>query len=242
MTITPSTHVLDIVTTAPATIAVFQRHHIEFCCAGRVPLEEVCVHEGLDLDSLIDELTAATEPFTETRDWHQASFAELVEHIQATYHRPLYEELPRLGAMLAKVVARHGHRLPDTLLPLQEVFAVLERDLVFHMRREDAILFPAILRLAEAPDGIDGDPHPLLAPITVMERDHANADRAIEGMRALTSGYQPPDDACPTFRGLYYGLLDLEHRMRLHVQLENDVLFPRALELGRPAPEGRHDA
>jgi regulator of cell morphogenesis and NO signaling len=234
MTITPASHVLDIVTAAPATIAVFQRHHIEFCCAGRVPLEEVCVHEGLDVDDLIDELTAATEPFAETRDWNQAPIAELVEHIQTTYHRPLYEELPRLGAMVAKVVARHGHRLPDTLLPLQEVFAVLDRDLQFHMRREDAILFPAILRLAETPDQATGDPHPLLAPITVMERDHDQVDRAIAGIRALTSGYQPPDDACPTFRGLYYGLFDLEHRMRLHVQLEHDVLFRRALALGDP--------
>jgi len=233
MTITPTTHVVDIVTTAPATIAVFQRHQIEFCCAGRVPLEEVCVHEGLDLDSLIDELTAATKPFAETRDWHEAPIAELVEHIQSAYHRPLYEELPRLRAMLAKVVARHGHRLPDTLLPLQEVFAVLERDLVFHMRREDAILFPAILRVAETPGQADGDPHPLQAPITAMERDHDQVDRAIAGIRALTSGYLPPDDACPTFRGLYYGLFDLEHRMRLHVQLENDVLFPRALARGQ---------
>jgi regulator of cell morphogenesis and NO signaling len=51
-------------------------------------------------------------------------------------------------------------------------------------------------------------------------------------IRLLTGGYEPPEDACPTFRGLYYGLAELEHRMRMHVHLENDILFPRALRLG----------
>jgi regulator of cell morphogenesis and NO signaling len=233
MTISPSTHVADIVTAAPATIAVFQRHHIEFCCGGRVPLRVVCENEGLDIFRLLDELTAATKPFTDTRDWHQAPLPDLVAHIQQAYHGPLYEELPRLAAMLATVVSRHGDRMPDTLPPLQATFSGLEHDLHFHMRREDAILFPAIVRFASQPNEQAREPHPLLGPITVMERDHAEADDALDSLRRLTAGYQPPDGACPTFRGLYHGLSDLEHRMRLHVHLENDILFPRALALGR---------
>jgi regulator of cell morphogenesis and NO signaling len=234
MTITPSDHVADIVTEAPATIAVFQRHRIEFCCAGHVPLEEVCAHEGLDLGGMIEELTAATQPFGETRNWQSAPLAELVAHIQASYHQPLYHELPRLAAMLAKVVQRHGDRFPGTLQPLQATFTGLERDLVFHMRREDAILFPAILRFASHADLLVASPHPLLGPIAAMEHEHADAHDALAMMRSLTSGYELPADACPTFRGLYYGLSELAHRMHLHVHLENDILFPRALALGRP--------
>ncbi len=233
MTITPAAHVADIVTSAPATIAVFQRHHIEFCCAGHVPLQDVCAHEGLDVREMVAELVAATEPFAETRDWHQAPLPDLVAHIQATYHQPLYGELPRLAAMLDKVLRRHGDTMPETLEPLHATFTSLHRDLEFHMRREDAVLFPAIVRFAAEPDFVAGYPHPLTGPITVMEHDHDDADTALATMRSLTSGYEPPDGACPTFRGLYYGLSDLEHRMRLHVHLENDILFPRALELGR---------
>lgn len=235
MTITPAAHVSDIVTSAPATIAVFQRHRIEFCCGGHVPLGEVCAHEGLDVDRMIDELTAATAPFDDTADWQTAPLADLVAHIQTTYHAPLYEELPRLAAMLAKVVSRHGERLPDVLFPLAATFDALDHDLQFHMRREDAILFPAIVRLASQPHLVVGDSHPLVGPITVMEHDHDEADRELATIRSLTSNYEPPADACPTFRGLYYGLSDLEHRMRLHVDLENEVLFPRALALGRLA-------
>lgn len=232
MAISASDHVADIVTAAPATIAVFQRHHIEFCCAGHVPLEQVCEHEGLDLSGMIEELTAATQPFGETRNWQSAPLADLVAHIQASYHEPLYHELPRLAAMLAKVVQRHGDRFQDTLQPLHATFTGLERDLVFHMRREDAILFPAILRFASQTNPPVASPHSLLGPITAMEHEHADAGDALATMRSLTSAYEPPADACPTFRGLYYGLSDLEHRMHLHVHLENDILFPRALALG----------
>lgn len=240
MTITPSVHVADIVTEAPATIAVFQRHQIEFCCGGHVPLDVVCKNEGLDVEALIAELVTAAQPFAETGDWDAATLTDLVAHIQATYHEPLYQELPRLRAMLARVVQRHGDRLPETLLPLQATFADLERDLTRHMNKEDAILFPAIVRFESMPEFTVDGPHPLGGPITVMEHDHDHAADALAAMRTLTSGYEPPEDACPTFRGLYHGLSELEHRMHLHVHLENAILFPKALRLGRPDTGAGH--
>lgn len=233
MTITPSAHVSDIVNAAPSTIAVFQRHRIEFCCAGQVPLRVVCENEGLDINALMHELEMAAEPFVETDDWQHATLTELVAHIQATYHEPLYQELPRLAAMLDKVVRRHGDRLPDTLLPLEATFRQLERDLTLHMSKEDAMLFPAIVRFESQQDVAITGPHPLAGPIAVMEHDHDHADDALARIRTLTGGYAPPEGACPTFRGLYHGLSELEHRMHLHVHLENDILFPRALQLGR---------
>jgi regulator of cell morphogenesis and NO signaling len=223
MSIAPSTHVADIVTEAPGTIAVFQRHEIEFCCGGHVPLEVVCEHEGLDVHALIAELVAAAQPFAEAGDWDAATLTELVAHIQATYHEPLYQELPRLRAMLAKVVQRHGDRMPETLLPLQATFTELERDLTQHMTKEDAILFPAIVRFESMPDLAVTGPHPLVGPIAAMEHDHDHAGDALAAIRSLTGCYEPPEGACPTFRGLYHGLRELEYRMHLHVHLENDM-------------------
>ena len=68
-----------------------------------------------------------------------------------------------------------------------------------------------------------------------MEADHEDAGAALATIRSLTSGYAPPDWACPTFRGLYYGLAELEAAMHVHVHLENNVLFPRAVRLAGSA-------
>ena len=158
---------------------------------------------------------------------------DLVAHIQARYHVPLRDELPRLGAMLDKVVQRHGHRLPETLLPLQATFESLRRELLEHMAKEDAVLFPSVLALEAhaAAKGTSTGWSWIEQPIEVMEAEHEAAGAALATMRALTDGYAPPEDACPTFRGLYYGLSELERDMHLHVHLENQILFPRAARL-----------
>src|SRR5689334_7628369 len=115
MTITTETHVAEIAIADPATIKVFQQHHIDFCCGGRLPLAEACSRHGLDPDAILAELRAVGEsPAPEPR-WETEPLTALVEHIQARFHRPLRDELPRLQAMLTKVVSRHGDHLPETL-------------------------------------------------------------------------------------------------------------------------------
>ena len=233
MTITAHSLVADIATQHPAAIKVFQRHRIDFCCGGKIPLTDLCAERQLDVDGLVAELEAALVTTDSDTDWERAPLADLVAHIQARFHRPLEAELPRLRAMVDKVVSRHGDRLAATLLPLQATFARLQSGLIEHMAKEDTVLFPAIVAL-EA-----GDPVAPAAfgeidqPIAVLEAEHALAGTALARLSDLTGGYVPPADACPTFRGLYYGLAEFERDMHVHVHLENHVLFPRAAAMWR---------
>ena len=232
MAITSDSLVADIATTAPGTIPVFQRHHIDFCCGGRTPLAEVCAERGLDAALLVTELNAAAGPVSAERSWQDAPLSDLIAHIQTRYHEHLREELPRLDAMVDKVVSRHGAHLPNVLLPLQATYKALQDELLSHMEKEDVVLFPAIVRLEAG--GAAGDvaaAASLAAPIAIMEAEHESAGEALATLRAVTAGYTPPEWACPTFRGLYFGLAQLESDMHVHVHLENHVLFPRAAQL-----------
>jgi regulator of cell morphogenesis and NO signaling len=232
MTIAPETTVADIATSAPATIRVFQDHQIDYCCGGRIPLAQACTARGLSVDTLLRELQAAVEPVSREPVWANESLTALVRHIQARYHEPLRGELPRLEAMLDKVVSRHGDHLPETLLPLQRTFKQLQAELLEHMAREDRVLFPFILRL-EAGEGVPAADAVewIRSPIAAMEADHEEAGKALAFIRDVTRSFAPPEWACPTFRGLYYGLSQLEADMHLHVHLENNILFPRAARL-----------
>ena len=237
MDITRETLVADIATTEPATIRVFQAHHLDFCCGGRIPLADACERNGLDADTLLAELRAASATPEDATDWQWAPLAELVAHIQQRFHQPLRAELPRLHQMVNRVVERHGRRLPDTLLPLKRTFEELQQELLDHMSKEDAVLFPAVTAL-EASGGSESAAGQWLwirGPIQVMEEEHEHAGAALARLREITDGYAPPEDACPTFRGLYYGLAQLESEMHLHVHLENNILFPRAERLARGA-------
>ena len=233
MTITTSTLVADIATASPATIKVFQRHRIDFCCGGRIPLGEICEAQQIEPPVLIGELEQALRVTESETDWTKEPLTSLVAHIQARFHRPLEEEIPRLRAMVDKVVSRHGARLPRLAL-LQETFAGLQHELLDHMKKEDVVLFPAIVALeAGAAPGRSAGWTWIDQPIGAMEAEHASAGAALERIAELTDGHVPPEDACPTFRGLYHGLSELERDMHVHVHLENHILFPRAAALAR---------
>ena len=232
MNITAESTVADIATQAPATIAVFQRHHIDFCCGGKSPLTDVCAERHIDAGALLAELEAVVSPQDAGPSWADATLTALVAHIQRRYHEHLRQELPRLDAMVAKVVSRHGHHLPDVLLPLQETFLFLQRELLDHMEKEDRVLFPLIVALDSGQPLANPQAAKWIgAPIAAMEAEHEHAGNALQTMRTLTNGYAPPDWACPTFRGLYFGLSQLEADMHVHVHLENHILFPRAAQL-----------
>jgi regulator of cell morphogenesis and NO signaling len=228
MTITRDSCVSDVAATAPETIRIFQARGIDFCCGGKRPLAEVCADRGIDVDRLVTELNAATNGASAEQNWQAAPLPELVEYIQQRFHQPLRAELPRLAAMMDKVLSRHGDQLSHVLRPLHVMLSELHEDLLQHIAREDAVLFPAILALEAG----GSEPSPWInQPIAVMEAEHDLAGRALAHMRELTHDYTPPEWACPTFRGLYYGLAELEREMHVHVHLENNVLFPRAASL-----------
>jgi regulator of cell morphogenesis and NO signaling len=230
-TLTPDILVADLAANHPATVAVFQRHQLNFCCGGKVSLSDACQLSGLDPSGLLAELDAAmSETPADTADWQSASLTELAAHIQAHYHQPLRDELPRLGELLARVVARHGASHADAILPLRDHFQRLAEAMLEQMRQEDDVLFPALVQLETTVDRTDVHQRDWLEQqLLTMELEHASANAALAAMRAVTRDYALPDGACPTFRGLYYGLEHLERDLHLHVHLENNILFPRAV-------------
>jgi regulator of cell morphogenesis and NO signaling len=244
MDITPQTQVSEIVTHHPGTTRVFQRHGIDFCCGGKRPLGEVVGEHGLDLGLIrreLDEvLTGPTGEADEVeKDWSEAPLNEVIDHIVAHYHQELREELPRLSAMAEKVLRAHGERFPTMVPPVVERLRALRTDMESHMMKEERMLFPYIAAMEQArmanrplPQAPFGS---ALGPIHVMEAEHEEAGALLADMSRLTGGYVPPEGACNTFRGLFHGLAELERELHLHVHLENNILFPRALDMERRA-------
>jgi regulator of cell morphogenesis and NO signaling len=226
MTIRESSLVADIAAAVPSSIAVFQRHGVDFCCGGKRPIGEVCEEQGLSFAELASAIEASAERPAAERDWTSAPLSELIAHIVQTYHSRLREELPRLEGMAAKVEAVHGEKTPH-LARLRRIVEELSADLLAHMQKEEQVLFPAIAnaeaRNLQLPPSIS-------MPIAVMEREHDSAGGLLAELQRITDSYVPPAWACQTFRTLYQGLQNLEAEMHVHVHLENNVLFPRALE------------
>jgi regulator of cell morphogenesis and NO signaling len=235
MNITPDTRIADIATQNPATIRIFQRFGIDFCCGGKRPLSEACAEKQITFNELRTFLESAGARPSYAIPPADAKLAELVRFIVDKYHADLRTELPRLAQMAAKVLDVHGDKHPGVLPALVETFRGLREELQMHMVKEERVLFPYIERLeAMAADGQALPASPfgsIQAPIGMMEHEHESAAQALARLRELTAGYTPPANACNTFRGLYQGLAELEKDLHEHIHLENNVLFPRAARL-----------
>ncbi len=227
MTITERTTIAEIAAALPSSVRVFQRHGIDFCCGGKKPFGDVCRERGLRFETVAGEVqTAAAGQVPSDRDWRREALGTLISHILTTYHEPLRAERPRLEAMATKVAQVHGEK-DARLIRVSTVVAELSADLLAHMWKEERVLFPAIDALAAGA----GAPLRIDAPISVMEHEHDRAGALLAELRELTEGYEPPAWGCATVRALYHGLSELEAAMHIHVHLENNVLFPRALRL-----------
>ncbi len=225
----------DLVHADGRAARVLERFGLDFCCGGRRTLETAARARHVAVDDVVRALEALGEPTADDREpaeWKDLDV--LVRHIVERHHAYVRESSPTVIAWLDRLVDRHGPRHPE-LAEARDVFGAIAAEMATHMVKEENILFPAITEMAAARRAgtrLAGSPFGTIAnPIRVMEDDHDLAGDLLGRLRALTSDFTPPADACTTYRACYAELARFEADLHRHVHLENHLLFPRAIEL-----------
>ncbi len=208
-----------VATTHPASTLVFLRHRLDFCCGGGQRLGDACRAAHLDPDVVIAEIDAEGAAKAPER-WDTRPLPELIDFILTRYHEPLRSDLPALLAAARKVERVHAKKesCPHGLASLLEQ---LEVEIQGHLAKEEQVLFPAIRAGS-------GGSH-VHMPVRVLMQEHDDHGANLRRLRELATDYSPPPEACATWRALYSGLEKLESELMDHIHLENNVLFPRAL-------------
>ncbi|WP_324176863.1 iron-sulfur cluster repair di-iron protein ScdA [Staphylococcus pseudintermedius] len=214
--------VADIVTHYPKTADVFRKHGIDFCCGGQISLEEaVSNHPKLSLTPLLQELEDASQQQGEGLQPQYLSVPSLIQYIQARYHDTLREEFKQLTPYVTKLSRVHGPNHPN-LVTLKSTFDAFKSAMLTHTDEEDQNAFPKLVRSANGETVEDID-----AVVQSLVDDHDEAGALLQQMRELTHDFQPPAEACGTWRLVYDRIAHLERETHAHVHLENHVLFPK---------------
>jgi regulator of cell morphogenesis and NO signaling len=228
-TITSNSLVKDIVNEMPKTSDVFKKNRIDFCCGGNISLSVAVDQNNLNLDTLFDELKVVFEKYeNEEKDvevWTDSDSTTIINHVISNYHRVSEEELAMLSPYVTKVSRVHGDNHPE-LIKVYELFYEFKKELMEHMAKEEEVVFPLIKQLA---DGTVENREEAIAMIVELEKEHDHAGEILRQIRAVTSDYTLPLDACGTYRLVYARLEALEELTFMHVHLENNILFPRYL-------------
>lgn len=229
------TKMKDIALANPAARQVLEDAGLDYCCGGGKSLHEACLPANVAPEEILRRLRQnPRETSPEDLNWMAAPLCELTRHIRGKHHRYVREAIPRTRALSDKVSTKHGQNHTE-LFDIGKLFAEVGREMILHMQKEEQILFPYIDTLERTVNAHGSVEPPFFQtvknPIHAMMREHDAAGDLVRQIRVLSSDYTPPQGACTSFKALYEALREFEVDLRQHVHLENNVLFPRAVEL-----------
>lgn len=235
--INAQTTVREIALQVPQSTRLFEVLKLDYCCGGNKSLADACAAAGIDVVDVMGmllESATPSAPQAATPDFQNLPLTDLITHILDTHHVFTKSEMDRLQVLADKVLAAHGGNHPE-LVHVDELFTRLCADLKAHMFKEEQVLFPYIVAATEAaaqhrtlpvaPFGTVNN------PIRMMTKEHDTAGDTLRELRAITSDYTVPADACISFQTLYQSLENFEKDLHQHIHLENNILFPKALDL-----------
>lgn len=218
------------------TAEVFKKFNIDFCGGGKKTIEEVCSTNNISLEELTKALSEIEKKIDSDKgynfkDWEPDFLANYIVNV---HHKYVAENIPLLLEFTQKIVRVHGERHPE-LQKIANLFGDVATELQQHMMKEERILFPYMARLQTAfknKSSIGPSPFGTVRnPIAMMEMEHDNAGSLLKQMREISGNYKLPEDAGETYSVTYQKLDEFENDLHQHIHLENNILFPKAIEL-----------
>lgn len=213
---------------------VFKKYGIDFCCGGKKSVREACAEKGIDATKVEQELQQVSNTtaggYTNYDEWNLDFLADYVVN---THHQYVRKNIPELMGYASKVARVHGDRHPE-LLPIEELVAKISKELTEHMEAEEKQLFPEVKKIMGAKN--TNTPYTSAEKsfenlVEEMEKEHDSVGRDMDEIRTLSNNYALPEDACASYTLLYKMLDDFENDLHTHIHLENNILFPKTIEL-----------
>lgn len=217
------------------TASVFKKYGIDFCCQGNRTVLDACMKKQLDEKEVLSDLSAKLQTDSNnTTDFQSWPLDLLADYIEKKHHRYVEEKTQEIKPYLEKVCRVHGGRHPE-LLQIHEHFTATAYELAQHMKKEELIIFPFVRELVQAEQNNMNiaPPHfgTIQNPVQMMMHEHSTEGERFRKIESLSKSYTPPEDACNTYRVVFALLNEFEQDLHLHIHLENNILFPKTIEL-----------
>lgn len=216
------------------TAAVFKENGIDFCCNGDRSIAEACQQKELESNQVIHQLEEVLQQQKNTGvDYKSWPLDLLADYIEKTHHRYVETKIREITPYLNKIVSVHGEHHPE-LKEVQRLFQESAGELSMHMKKEELILFPYVrkmLREKSTGNWLQAPFGTILNPIGMMREEHDTEGERFRKIDQLTNHYTPPADACNTYKVTLALLKEFEEDLHLHIHLENNILFPKAIQL-----------
>lgn len=219
---------------------IFKKYGLDFCCGGKKTVKEACAEKGIDVTKVEQELQQADKVAPSSSNTRPLPYNEwtldfLADYIVNTHHSYVRKTIPTLRQYSEKVTKVHGDKHPE-LKTINKLVQEVCDEMSEHMLKEEGILFPYVKQIVnnkktKTPQHSFGNFKSIQEPIDEMESEHDFVGRNMEEARNVSNNYALPEDACASYSFLFKTLDEFENDLHIHVHLENNILFPKALEM-----------
>jgi regulator of cell morphogenesis and NO signaling len=216
------------------TATVFKKYGIDFCCNGNRTISDACEKKNLEIKNIMKDLESAVNQPANNLDFTTWQLDLLADYIVKKHHTYVAQRTSEIKPFLEKVCRVHGQHHPE-LFQINEQFTISSEELSMHMKKEEMILFPYVHKLVSAKqNGIKlKEPHfgTVRNPIQLMMQEHSTEGDRFRKIAELSNDYTPPPEACNTYKVTFALLKEFEDDLHMHIHLENNILFPKAIEM-----------
>lgn len=176
-------------------------------------------------------LSDSSQKSTDFNSWPLDLLADCIEK---KHHRYCESKITEIKPYIEKINNVHGGHHPE-LAEVQELFGKTAGEMSMHMKREELTLFPYIKKMVNAKNKGEKPEAPRFgsveSPIAKMMDDHDQEGERFRRIKELTNDYTVPEDGCNTYRVTLAMLKEFEEDLHMHIHLENNILFPKSIEL-----------
>jgi regulator of cell morphogenesis and NO signaling len=213
---------------------VLTRFGVDFSCGGGQTLDQALGGHTKELQDVLQEWQqidgAAPERKMDFLGWDMAFLANYIIQL---HHRFVGTQTRFVTELAFKVANSNSTRHPD-MKAVADIFAAAGGKLELKGKQEEKELFPYIMALEEARSNGGAlqaaSFGSVSVPITAVKSEGEQIVAALKQIRSLTKNYVPPAYTTSTCPILYKLLEAYEEDALLHLHLENNILFPKAIQ------------
>lgn len=214
---------------------VLHNHGIEYCKVANKTIVTVCRELNVPIDNLLSELNDANEKQQNEQSFvSKMKIEALTDYIETYHHKFTRQQLSSIGSNLKRLDSAYPNRFPELSL-IKETFEEMAGHLTNHMEREESLLFPYIRNVVYGLNHMVGNHayETIENPINMFMKDHNTEAKCLRTLTRLTQHYTKTKYEGLKLADTYEAMKQLEVDLYIHITLEKNVLFPKALKLVR---------
>jgi regulator of cell morphogenesis and NO signaling len=232
-TFTPDLTLSEVIRRLPEAVNVFEETEIDYSCQGARSLADAAKDGGYGAEDLIARLETARRR-NNAKDWFEESLTDLLQYLTGDHRITLDDRIPTIQSEIERVIGSLGE--VEEIQRIRILFSHLSESLSTHVMNEERELFPFITDLDAAVSESMGPPRMRISQRVLRELlEHETFRDRFRTLRELAE--RLPDNE--VVDALRRDLKLFSNEVQRHMHLENNVLYPRAIDIENGLRRGK---